>query len=106
MMFCQAHNGENTGYEITRHIFMEKIAHGIDEYAFRIPPIERGVQSFRVNLHVCKFSVPPKAFCHSLRVAMSTSGAHLGTPCDGVPGGVCPLDNGVLTHAAAGKDTL
>ncbi len=76
---------------------MKQVAHGVDKNRARPFPLQRQIKSLRPQLEVealfkrmTRHSSEP--FSKGLGVAMLAAGADLGAACDGIPGGVGPLD--------------
>lgn len=97
MPVCRLHCAEHLVNEGRWHLLVEEVAHGVDEDQARHAPRERLVEAFGARRQVEPLlkgvaGQTAEAFGKSFGVAMVTAARDLGTPGDGIPGGVCPLN--------------
>jgi hypothetical protein len=87
------HDLEDLLQEVQRHLLMEQVAHGVDEYAAWLTPAPRFIQAFGVEREVEAIrEVLVEAFREGFSVAVFAARAYLVAPDGGVPGLVRPLD--------------
>ena len=101
MPVCSAHYIKNFFYKVERHIFMEQIAHGIDENSARLAHPPRQVDQVVVQREVEAVGVAGIAhrlepLGHALGVTVAAAFGDLGTAGDGVPGHLGPFDGRMM----------
>ena len=103
MPVCLIHDLCNPADVIIRNVFVEQIAHRIDEDHPGGPPAERLQELFRnepkvesLLVRVARHST--KALCESFSVAMRAAGADLRASPHRIPGCVSPFDLGICGH--------
>ena len=91
------HDIEDAFDVVSRDLFMEEIAHRVDEDALRGLPVKRQFQHLRLQRELK--SIPVVGLSHRLQalrktlgIAMLAAGAYLGASGDRIPGRVCPFD--------------
>ena len=106
MLRGSGYNVEDPGYKIERDIFVKEIAHGVDENGAGLFPIERYLQSMRVQGELEAVGIVGAA--HRLEaareafgVAVFAAGTDLRAAGDGVPSGLSPFNLRVLGHATS-----
>ena len=97
------HGVENAVDEIYRYVFVEKVAHGIDEdFAWPLPGkrlrkpfrAERKVEALLEGMSRCA----PKSLGDSLSVAIIATARDLGAARNWIPRGVRPFNSGFVAH--------
>jgi hypothetical protein len=98
---CFNHRLEYPLNEIERNVFMEEIAHGVDEDSRRLLPLKWLSQPLRAQLQVKSELVrvardTAKSLSKRLGVAMPATRTNLHAPRHGVPRRFSPLDRRLL----------
>jgi len=79
-----AHHIEDLLDEVDGHVFVEEVAHGVDEDDLRLLPTQRDFQCLRMQrefeaVNVVGLAHGVQTLCHTLGIAMLTARADLGT---------------------------
>ena len=97
------HYIENPLNVFDRNVLVKQVAHRIYEDRLRFFPSKGQSQHMRLERKFETISIILLTHClqpfrHSLRIAVLTAGADLGTASDGVPRGIGPLYCGFIGH--------
>ena len=92
-----AHDVKDFQYELQRDIFVEKVAHGIDEYCSGLLPAQRYLEQMRMqgNAEAVGIVSAARSFeakCEALGVAIAAAYAYFCAACYRVPCRLSPFD--------------
>ena len=103
MPACSHHHFSNGADVVVRNVGVKEIAHGIHEDHLRGAPFQGVCELLRDEAKIKAKLVrmtrrPAKTFRECLGIAVTASGTDLRTPANRVPGGIGPLNFGLIRH--------